>query len=61
VSASALRGDGVACVVGFAVGAVPADVLADAYGITAVVWVVAAITAASGAVVALRMYEARPA
>jgi MFS family permease len=42
---------------GFAVGAVLAGVLADAYGISAAVWAVAAITAASGGVVAVRMYE----
>ncbi|MDP3712380.1 MAG: MFS transporter [Mycobacteriales bacterium] len=42
---------------GFAVGAVLAGVLADAYGIPTAVWAVAAITAASGAVVAVRMYE----
>ena len=42
---------------GFAVGALLAGVLADLYGIRAAVWVVAALTAASGAVVAMRMYE----
>ena len=42
---------------GFAVGAVLAGVLADLYGIRAAVWVVAALTAASGIVVAMRMYE----
>ena len=42
---------------GFAVGAVLAGVLADAYGIPSAVWVVAALTAASGGVVAVRMYE----
>ncbi len=42
---------------GFAAGALLAGVLADAYGIRAAVWVVAALTAASGALVALRMYE----
>jgi MFS family permease len=42
---------------GFAVGAVLAGVLADAYGVTTAVWVIAAITAASGGVVAVRMYE----
>jgi len=42
---------------GFAVGALLAGVLADAYGIRAAVWVVAALTAASGIVVAVRMYE----
>jgi MFS family permease len=42
---------------GFAVGALLAGVLADAYGIRAAVWVVAALTAGSGIVVAVRMYE----
>ena len=42
---------------GFAVGALLAGVLADAYGIRTAVWAVAALTAASGALVALRMYE----
>jgi MFS family permease len=42
---------------GFAVGAVVAGLAADLWGIRAAVWVVAAITAASGIVVAVRMYE----
>jgi len=42
---------------GFAVGALLAGLIADAYGVRAAVWVVAALTAASGAVVAVRMYE----
>jgi MFS family permease len=42
---------------GFAVGALLAGVLADAYGMLAAIWVIAALTAASGAVVAVRMYE----
>jgi len=42
---------------GFAVGALLAGVLADLFGIRAAIWVVAALTAASGVVVALRMYE----
>ena len=42
---------------GFAVGALLAGLLADAFGIPAAVWVVAALTAASGLVVAVRMYE----
>ena len=45
---------------GFAVGALLAGVLADAYGIRTAVWVVAALTAASGLVVAARMYETHP-
>jgi MFS family permease len=42
---------------GFAVGALLAGLVADAYGIVAAVWVIAALTAASGVVVAVRMYE----
>src|SRR5689334_8335154 len=42
---------------GFAVGALAAGLLADAFGITTAVWAVAALTAASGLVVAVRMYE----
>ena len=42
---------------GFAVGALLAGVLADTLGVRAAVAAVAALTAASGAVVALRMYE----
>jgi MFS family permease len=42
---------------GFAVGALLAGVVADALGVRAAVWTVAALTAASGAVVAVRMYE----
>lgn len=47
---------------GFAVGALLAGAIADLWGIRAAVWVVAAITAASGLLVAVRMYEThRPA
>jgi MFS family permease len=46
---------------GFAVGALLAGLIADAFGILAAIWVVAALTAASGIVVAVRMYETRPA
>ncbi len=42
---------------GFAVGAILAGVLADAFGIATAIWAVAALTAASGIVVAVRMYE----
>jgi MFS family permease len=42
---------------GFAVGALLAGVLADAFGLRTAIWVIAAITAASGALVAQRMYE----
>jgi MFS family permease len=47
---------------GFAVGALLAGVVADLAGLAAAVWVVAVLTAASGLVVAGRMYEThRPA
>jgi hypothetical protein len=39
------------------VGALLAGVIADLAGLEAAVWVVAALTAASGLVVAVRMYE----
>jgi MFS family permease len=42
---------------GFAVGALLAGLVADALGVRAAVWVVAALTAVSGALVAIRMYE----
>jgi MFS family permease len=42
---------------GFAVGALLAGGLADAFGLLTAVWTVAALTGASGVVVALRMYE----
>ncbi len=45
---------------GFAVGALLAGILADLVSIEAAIWVVAALTAASGIVVALRMYETHP-
>jgi MFS family permease len=45
---------------GFAVGALTAGLLADAFGIRAAVWAIAALTAASGLIVAARMYETRP-
>ena len=47
---------------GFAVGALLSGALADLWGVRAAVWAVAALTAASGVVVAQRMYEThRPA
>jgi MFS family permease len=47
---------------GFAVGALLAGLIADLAGLEAAVWVVSALTAASGLVVAGRMYEThRPA
>jgi MFS family permease len=45
---------------GYAVGSLLAGIVADAAGIEAAIWVVAALTAASGAVVAVRMYETHP-
>jgi hypothetical protein len=46
---------------GFAIGALLAGGVADAFGLLAAIWAVAALTAASGLVVAVRMYETRPA
>ncbi|OKJ13967.1 MFS transporter [Kitasatospora sp. CB01950] len=45
---------------GFAVGALLAGILADAYGVTTAIWAVAALTAAAGVTVAVRMYETHP-
>ncbi|MFI7061753.1 MFS transporter [Kribbella sp. NPDC050124] len=45
---------------GFAVGALLAGAIADLWGIPAAVWTVAALTAASGLLVATRMYETHP-
>jgi MFS family permease len=42
---------------GFAVGAILAGVLADAFSVEVAIWSVAALTALSGLVVAVRMYE----
>jgi MFS family permease len=42
---------------GFAIGALLAGAIADLAGIPAAIWTVAALTAASGLVVAVRMYE----
>jgi MFS family permease len=42
---------------GFAVGALLAGIVADLLGIRAAVWTVAALTAGSGLLVAVRMYE----
>ncbi|MBX7434518.1 MFS transporter [Mycobacterium sp. Y57] len=42
---------------GFAVGALLAGVVADTLGIRAAIWSVAALTAMSGLIIALRMYE----
>jgi MFS family permease len=46
---------------GFAVGAILAGVIADTLGIATAIWSVAALTALSGLVVAVRMYETHPA
>jgi MFS family permease len=46
---------------GFAIGALLAGAVADLAGLGAAIWTVAALTAASGAVVAVRMYETHPA
>jgi MFS family permease len=45
---------------GFAVGALLAGLVADLLGLTAAIYTVAAITAASGIAVAVRMYETHP-
>ncbi len=45
---------------GFAVGALLAGLLADAFDIRVAIWAVAVLTAASGVVVAVRMYETHP-
>ena len=45
---------------GFAIGALLAGVVADLVSIEAAIWTVAAVTAASGIVVAVRMYETHP-
>jgi MFS family permease len=42
---------------GYAVGALVAGITADLLGLRAAIWLVAAITSASGLVVAVRMYE----
>jgi MFS family permease len=47
---------------GFAMGGLLAGIIADVYGLRVAIWVVAALTAGSGFVVAIRMYEThRPA
>ncbi|KIQ67221.1 MFS transporter [Kitasatospora griseola] len=45
---------------GFAVGALMAGILADAYGVTTAIWAVAVLTAVAGVIVAVRMYETHP-
>ena len=45
---------------GFAVGALAAGIIADRLGMPAAIWAVAGLTAASGLVVVVRMYETHP-
>jgi predicted MFS family arabinose efflux permease len=45
---------------GFAIGALLAGIVADLLGLTAAIYAVAAITALSGIVVMVRMYETHP-
>jgi MFS family permease len=45
---------------GFAVGALTAGIVADLVGLDAAIWTVAALTAVSGLVVVVRMYETHP-
>lgn len=45
---------------GFAVGALLAGMLADTFDVEVAIWAVAALTAASGSVVLVRMYETHP-
>lgn len=45
---------------GFAVGALLAGAIASTWGVIAAIWVVAALTAASGLLTAVRMYETHP-
>lgn len=42
---------------GFAIGALLAGITADAFGLRAAIWTVALITAASGIIIMIRMYE----
>jgi MFS family permease len=45
---------------GFAFGALLAGVIADSFGMSAAIWVVAGLTATSGLIAFVRMYESRP-
>jgi len=45
---------------GYAVGALIAGITADLLGLRAAIWLIAALTAASGIIVAIRMYETHP-
>ncbi len=46
---------------GYAFGAVIAGIVADTFGVTSAVWVIAGITFLSGAIVRFRMRETLPA
>jgi MFS family permease len=46
--------------IGFAVGAIVTGVIADRYGMSAAIWVIAILTGLSGLLVLVRMYETRP-
>jgi MFS family permease len=45
---------------GFAIGGLLSGLVADRFGLASAIWVVGAITALSGLVVAIRMYETHP-
>ena len=45
----------------FAIGGLLTGIVADLYGLRPAIWTVAVLTAASGVVVAVRMYETHPA
>jgi MFS family permease len=45
---------------GFALGGLLSGIVADLFGLRSAIWAVAALTTASGLVVALRMYETHP-
>ncbi|MBA2310967.1 MAG: MFS transporter, partial [Pseudonocardiales bacterium] len=45
---------------GFALGALTAGLLADAFNLRTAIWTGAALTIASGLIVAVRMYETHP-
>ena len=45
---------------GYAAGAIVGGITADLWGLRAAIWAAAAITVASGLVVAVRMYETHP-
>ena len=46
---------------GYAIGALLAGIIADAFGLAAAIWLVAAVTLGSGVIAALRMSETLPA